>query len=100
MKLSGHTLFDNTPIKITLRDDRVESIREVSTTDGNIRIAPAPIDIQVNGFAGFDLNTETVTPDDVCALVRALWRVGTAVSRVPQLSRVLSVGFPIPYVPS
>ena len=77
MKFSGHTLFNNTTIEIALRDDRVQSIREVSTSDNKIWIAPAPIDIQVNGFAGFDLNTETVTPDDVCAMVRALWRVGT-----------------------
>lgn len=77
MKFSGRTLFNNAAIEITLQDDRVESIREGTTTDGDIQIAPAPIDIQVNGFAGFDLNTETVTPDDVCAMVRALWRVGT-----------------------
>ena len=77
MKFSGHTIFNNAAIEINLRDDRVASIRELTTTDNNIQIAPAPIDIQVNGFAGFDLNTETVTPDDVCAMVRALWRVGT-----------------------
>ena len=77
MKFSGHTLFNNAAIEINLRDDRVESIQELTDTDSNIQIAPAPIDIQVNGFAGYDLNTETVTPDDVCAMVRALWRVGT-----------------------
>ena len=77
MKFSGRTLFNNTTIEMALCDNRVQSIRQVSTTDGNIQIAPAPIDIQVNGFAGFDLNTETVTPKDVCAMVRALWRVGT-----------------------
>ena len=77
MKISGHTLFNNTPTEIVLADDRVQSIREVTATDSKTRLAPAPIDIQVNGFAGFDLNAETVTPDDVCAMVRALWRVGT-----------------------
>ena len=77
MKFNGRTIFNNTAIEIALRDERVESIREGITTDSKIWIAPAPIDIQVNGFAGFDLNTETVTPDDVCAMVRALWRVGT-----------------------
>ena len=35
------------------------------------------IDIQVNGFAGFDLNVATVTPEDVSAMVQALWKVGT-----------------------
>ncbi|MCY3740386.1 MAG: amidohydrolase family protein [Candidatus Poribacteria bacterium] len=77
MKLSGHTLFNNTPVEITIADDRVQSIREATTANSEIWIAPAPIDIQVNGFAGFDLNTATVTPEDVCAMVRALWRVGT-----------------------
>ena len=77
MKFSGHALFNNTPTEIALSDDRVQSIQEVNTAESNIRIAPAPIDIQVNGFAGFDLNVATVTPEDVCAMVRALWRVGT-----------------------
>ncbi len=77
MKFSGHTLFNNTPVEITIADDRVQSIREVAAADTNILIAPAPIDIQVNGFAGFDLNVATVTPEDVGEMVRALWRVGT-----------------------
>ena len=77
MQFSGHTLFNNAPVEITIADDRVQSVREVAAADNNIQIAPAPIDIQVNGFAGFDLNTATVTSEDVCAMVRALWRVGT-----------------------
>ena len=77
MKFSGHTLFNNTPVEITIADNRVQSIREVAAADTNILIAPAPIDIQVNGFAGFDLNVATVTPEDVGEMVRALWRVGT-----------------------
>ena len=77
MKFSGHLLFNNTPVEIVLADDRVQLIHEVAAADSNIQIAPAPIDIQVNGFAGFDLNTATVTSADVCAMVRALWRVGT-----------------------
>ena len=77
MKFSGHSLFNNTPVEIVIADDRVQSIQEVNAADSTIQIAPAPIDIQVNGFAGFDLNVATVTPADVCAMVRALWRVGT-----------------------
>ena len=77
MQFSGRTLFNNTPVEISIADGRVQSIREVAVADRNIQIAPAPIDIQVNGFAGFDLNTATVTSADVCAMVRALWRVGT-----------------------
>ena len=77
MKFSGHSLLKNIPVEIVIADDRVQSIQEVNAADSTIQIAPAPIDIQVNGFAGFDLNVATVTPEDVCAMVRALWRVGT-----------------------
>ncbi|RKU18992.1 N-acetylglucosamine-6-phosphate deacetylase [Candidatus Poribacteria bacterium] len=77
MKLSGHTIFDNISVEITIANNRVQSIREVTSVDGNAWIAPALVDIQVNGFAGFDLNVATVTAADVCGMVRALWRVGT-----------------------
>jgi N-acetylglucosamine-6-phosphate deacetylase len=77
MKFSGHTLFDNTAVEIVLADAHVQEIREIASTDSTTWIAPALIDIQVNGFAGFDLNVATVTPEDVCAMVRALWTVGT-----------------------
>lgn len=77
MKLNGQTLFNNTPVEIVLADTRVQEIREVSSTDSTTYVAPALIDIQVNGFAGFDLNVATVTSEDVCAMVRALWKVGT-----------------------
>ena len=77
MKFSGHTLFNNTPVEIVLTDASVQKMREVASADNTTWIAPALIDIQVNGFAGFDLNVATVTPEDVSAMVRALWKVGT-----------------------
>ena len=77
MKFSGHTLFNNIPVEIVLTDASVQKIREVASADNTTWIAPALIDIQVNGFAGFDLNVATVTPEDVSAMVRALWKVGT-----------------------
>lgn len=77
MKFSGHTIFDNTPVEITIANNRAQSIREVTSVDSNAWITPALVDIQVNGFAGFDLNVATVTAADVCAMVRALWCVGT-----------------------
>ena len=77
MKFNGRTLFDNTPTEIVLTDRRVQTIREVDAVNSEVWIAPALIDVQVNGFAGFDLNVATVTPEDISAMVRALWRVGT-----------------------
>ena len=77
MKFSGRTLFNNTSVEINVADTRVQEIREIPSTDSTTWVAPAPIDIQVNGFAGFDLNVDTVTAEDVCAMVHALWQVGT-----------------------
>ncbi|MDE0424251.1 MAG: amidohydrolase family protein [Candidatus Poribacteria bacterium] len=77
MKFKGQTLFNTTPVEIILADARVQEIREIPSTDSPTYVAPALIDIQVNGFAGFDLNTATVTSGDVRAMVRALWKVGT-----------------------
>ena len=77
MKFIGRTLFNNIPTEIILADGRVQTIREIAATDSDTWIAPALVDIQVNGFAGFDLNVATVTSEDVSAMVGALWRVGT-----------------------
>ncbi len=77
MKFSGQTLFNNTPTEIDFAGSRVQTVREVDAVNSNVWIAPALVDIQVNGFAGFDLNVATVTPEDVSAMVGALWRVGT-----------------------
>ena len=77
MKFNGHTLFNNTAVEIVLADERVQEICEVPSTNSTTYVAPALIDIQVNGFAGFDLNVATVTSEDVRAMVRTLWRVGT-----------------------
>ena len=77
MKLTGHTIFENTPIEITFENNRVQSIQKVVSATNNKWIAPALIDIQVNGFAGFDLNVATVTTEDLSTMVRSLWQVGT-----------------------
>ncbi|MCY3721733.1 MAG: amidohydrolase family protein [Candidatus Poribacteria bacterium] len=77
MKFNGRTLFNNIPTEIVLTDRRVQIIREVDAVNSEVWIAPALIDIQVNGFAGFDLNVATVKSEDVSSMVRALWRVGT-----------------------
>lgn len=77
MEYSGHTIFDNRPIEINIANNRVQSIQKMASTYSKTWISPALVDIQVNGFAGFDLNVTMVTAEDVCDMVRALWHVGT-----------------------
>ena len=40
-------------------------------------VSPVLVDIQVNGFRGYDMNVSTVNASDVIEMVRSLWRVGT-----------------------
>ncbi|WP_052667012.1 N-acetylglucosamine-6-phosphate deacetylase [Nitriliruptor alkaliphilus] len=44
--------------------------------DGTIRSYPGLVDLQVNGYAGHDVNAEDLSPADVVALTRALWSQG------------------------
>ena len=77
MKVRAHRIFENSPIEIIVENNDNFSIQEIKSTDSKLYIAPTLVDIQVNGFAGFDLNVPTVTTSDVIEMVRALWRVGT-----------------------
>ena len=77
MNISGYSLHNQIPLEITVSDKRITAIREIDSASANTFFSPALVDIQVNGFCGYDLNVDTVTPDDVCTMVQQLWRVGT-----------------------
>lgn len=77
MKARAHNIIDNKPLEITIENNSVNSIEETNAFDSNLLIAPALVDIQVNGFSGYDLNVSTVNASDVIEMVRSLWRVGT-----------------------
>ncbi len=40
-------------------------------------LAPGLVDLQVNGYGGHDVNSGSVGPQDIAAMVEALWRRGT-----------------------
>lgn len=44
--------------------------------DGNRYLAPGLVDLQINGYAGLDLNDGTLTPDRVAALTERLFAQG------------------------
>jgi N-acetylglucosamine-6-phosphate deacetylase len=46
----------------------------------DVWLAPGLVDVQVNGFAGHNLNADDVTPDTVSEMVRSLWRAGVTLS--------------------
>jgi N-acetylglucosamine-6-phosphate deacetylase len=73
---SGIDPLSGRPLTVLVENDR---IAEVSEATGPVEgwLAPGLVDLQVNGFAGFDVNGPDVTPDTVVELGRALAAVGT-----------------------
>lgn len=77
MKITGYSTPNHTAIELIINNKDLHSIRKVEPTDSKNLIAHPLVDIQVNGFNGYDLNCESVTPDDVSKMVRILWDEGT-----------------------
>ncbi|AYY14000.1 N-acetylglucosamine-6-phosphate deacetylase [Actinobacteria bacterium YIM 96077] len=85
MQLLGR-LGDGTPARVRLAGDRIAAVQpagDAHLDDTGSRAAdalpwllPGLVDLQVNGYAGIDMNGEDVCADTVHALVRAEWRRG------------------------
>ncbi|WP_235886101.1 N-acetylglucosamine-6-phosphate deacetylase [Paenibacillus cymbidii] len=69
------------PLRLTLQGGRIAAIEPLvaaaAETASLPLVAPGFVDLQINGFAGIDINADGgVTPDDVARLTRLLWREG------------------------
>lgn len=79
--LSGLDPVTGRALRVSYCDGVITAIEPVSP-DGvapGVYLSPGLVDIQVNGYAGYDLNSGAVTIDSVVALVQALRAVGTLV---------------------
>jgi N-acetylglucosamine-6-phosphate deacetylase len=65
-------------VEVVVESGRIAAVEAVPVAEGDydLWLAPGLVDVQVNGFAGFDLNAENVTADDVSAMIRAQWSAG------------------------
>lgn len=75
--LQGRYVETGELLTVRCDGDRIVSV-EAAVDAGSALpwIAPGLVDLQVNGFAGIDLNSDGVSPDRVAALTRALLQVG------------------------
>lgn len=71
----GRDTVSGEPLAVTIKDGRIAAI-EPGPGDTTYWVSPGLIDLQVNGFAGHDLNAEGVTAQTVIAVTRALHAYG------------------------
>lgn len=72
MEWKGRLASTGKCVKITTKDGFIRSVTEIAEFEHAPWISPGWIDLQVNGFAGFDLNGEVTTVEDVIGVTKAM----------------------------
>jgi N-acetylglucosamine-6-phosphate deacetylase len=75
MKVTGRDPVTGRTLCVTTEGGVIAEVRPAKGTT-NLWLAPGLVDLQVNGFAGHDVNDPDVSPETVVELVRALRRAG------------------------
>ena len=75
-RLRGRDLLGR-GIDVVIADGIVDSITSTDVAPNRPYLTPGLVDLQVNGFGGFDVNGPRVTPEDVAGMVHRLAAVGT-----------------------
>ncbi|GGG07410.1 N-acetylglucosamine-6-phosphate deacetylase [Paenibacillus abyssi] len=76
--LEGRLIHDARPYRITLQDGTISRL-ELLQEDGRDDlpwIGPGLIDLQINGYAGIDFNTASLSAQDVTEVTARLWKQG------------------------
>ncbi len=82
MQVVGTVCGQDSPSTIEVADGKIVSITPAAAAGAgalggpDAMVCPALLDVQVNGFAGHDLNAAEPTPDEVAAVTRALHEAG------------------------
>lgn len=74
-KIEGRLAESGQAVEIQLDGPSIDRIQPLDRQP-EVWIAPGFLDIQVNGYAGHDVNAQGATPEAVIQMVRALWRRG------------------------
>ena len=75
MKITGRDPATGRALCVTTEGGVIAEVRP-ATGPAGLWLAPGLVDLQVNGFAGHDVNDAQASAGTLAELVRALWRVG------------------------
>jgi N-acetylglucosamine-6-phosphate deacetylase len=75
VRLTGRDPVGGRTLRVTVEDGRIAEVR-ATDEPSELWLAPGLVDLQVNGFAGHDVNATDVDAETVSALVRSLHRAG------------------------
>lgn len=81
--LEGRHYLTGEPVRITVKEGRIEAISPLAPAQAADRpqplawLGPGLVDLQLNGHAGIDFNTPSLTVAAVHEVTRRLWSEGT-----------------------
>ena len=75
--IEGLDVFTGQPIGVTYNDEKIINVSSIST-DGALLswLAPGLFDLQINGYMGYDFNSDELTASNVQAITKALLQIG------------------------
>jgi N-acetylglucosamine-6-phosphate deacetylase len=82
LSLLGRSAEDGQAVRVTVEGGVVTALERVTDDPRGTWISPGWMDIQVNGYDGYDPNAAGADADVTAAMVRALWRHGVSGSCV------------------
>lgn len=75
-RYDGRDFRTGSPVSIGVQGETISDVRPEDGGEPGFWIAPALLDIQLNGFGGYGFNEAETSPDSVARVVRSQWRAG------------------------
>ena len=64
------------PVELHWKDGRITSVEPIADAPPNLWVAPALLDLQINGFAGVDFQQDNLKAQDLLAAAKGLQAAG------------------------
>lgn len=75
-RYSGRDYRTGRSVSVGVKGETITGVRPENRAEPRFWIAPALLDIQLNGFGGFGFNEAETSPESAAQVVRSQWRAG------------------------